>query len=140
MSLRDQMATIYSTHGLLTPALVVDVARPAEHPLHSRFDWDDATAGESWRRQQARELIRSVRLTYREATDTQPAKTIRAYNAVETPEGHVYKPAEEVAADPLLAQMVRRDMERAWRDLKRRYADFEEFWRMVAADADESAA
>lgn len=57
MDLRTALQGIYDQHQQLTPAIVVDEARDAAHPLHSRFDWNDATAGEAWRRQQAHELI-----------------------------------------------------------------------------------
>ena len=140
MSLRDQLSGIYTQHGLLTPQLVVDVARPADHPLHDRFDWNDTTAGEAWRRHQAAGLIRSVRLTYREATETEPERTVRAFHSVATPDGKAYLPAEQIAHDPMARQILLREMERAWHDMKRRYAEFDEFWRLVRTDAEEPAA
>lgn len=140
MSLRDQMQAVYDQHGRLTPTLVVDTARDPSHPLHSRFEWDDSVAGEAWRRHQAHELIRSVKVTYAEADDTSPEKKVRAFHAVRTEAGHVYEPAEKVAADPFLSQLVLRDMEREWQQLKRRYQEFEEFWRMVRQDADDGEA
>jgi len=48
------------TDGRLTPDAVVDAARPINSPLHSFFEWDDTAAAHEWRREQARELIRSV--------------------------------------------------------------------------------
>jgi len=49
-----------SEKGMLEPREVVDEARPESSPLHDHFEWDDEKAGESWRRQQARQLIRSI--------------------------------------------------------------------------------
>lgn len=46
--------------GELRPKTVVDSARFEESPLHGSFDWDDSSAGEQWRLQQARQLIRAV--------------------------------------------------------------------------------
>ena len=139
MSLREQLQDIYDQHGHLTPALVVDEARSKTHPLHDRFEWDNKTAGEAWRRQQAHELIRSVRVTYRDATETDPASDVRAWHAVRSEDGHVYEPAEKVAEDPLIAAMVLRDMERQWKELHRRYGMFSEFVAMVRGDTDEAA-
>lgn len=48
--------------GRLSPADVVETARDPSSPLHHCFDWDDTSAAESWRIEQARRLIRSVRV------------------------------------------------------------------------------
>lgn len=138
MNLRDQLQAIYDNRGQLTPALVVDEARAEGHPLHSRFEWDDAVAGEAYRRQQAHELIRSVKIVY--THDEKGDRTVRAFHAVRTEEGHVYEPAEKVAADPFLSRLLMADMEREWKQLRRRYEEFEEFWHMVRADQPEMAA
>lgn len=135
MSLRDELQAIYDQHGELTPRLVVEVAKDESHPLHSRFEWDDAIAGEAWRQEQAHRLIQKVKCVYREATDTEPERLGRKYLPVHTERGYVYEPVEKVAADPLLAQMQLRDMERDWRELRRRYEHFSEFWAMVRKDS-----
>lgn len=44
--------------GLLQPETVVQEARPASSPLHSRFEWDNTVAGQQYRIWQARHLIR----------------------------------------------------------------------------------
>ena len=46
--------------GELTAKNLVDVSRPEIAPLHNSFDWDDAVAAESWRQEQARQIIRSL--------------------------------------------------------------------------------
>jgi hypothetical protein len=134
-SLRDILQSIYDRAGRLTPALVVDEARDPGSPLHSRFDWDDQTAGEAWRRHQAHELIRSVRIGYRDRAGKQA--DVRAFHAIraDDTDQYRYEPAEQVAADPLLRQIVLRDMEREWRQLRSRYETFNEFWQMIREDA-----
>jgi len=139
MSLREQLEAVRQRHGKLTPSLVVDEARDEAHPLHDRFEWDDAIAGEAHRRQQAHELIRSLRVVYKPATEATPEKTVRAYHAVRLEEGHVYEPAEKVAQDEFLSRLVLADMRREWAALKRRYDDFEEFWSMVRDEMPEAA-
>lgn len=134
MSLRDQLQTIYDQRGELTPALVVETARPKNHPLHNRFEWNNSLAGESWRRHQAAELIRSCEIVYREATDTDPEHRIRAFHAVKAESGHVYEPVEQIADDPFTRELVLRDALRRWQDLKRRYQDLAEFFDLVKAD------
>lgn len=39
---------------------VVAESRPKSAPLHRAFEWDNATAGEEWRRHQARRMIQTV--------------------------------------------------------------------------------
>lgn len=46
---------------LTTEAVLLDAENP-DSPLHELFDWDDASAAKSWRTEQARRLIRSVKL------------------------------------------------------------------------------
>lgn len=139
-NLRDVMQAIYDGHGKLTPSIVVDEARDESHPLHSRFEWDDKVAGDAYRRDQAHELIRSVRVVYREATETESARTVRAFHAVRREDGHVYEPTEKVAEDELLSKIVLQDMEREWKQLMRRYGQFEEFLDLVRGDLASKAA
>jgi len=51
--------------GRLYPADVVNAARPKSSPLHRYFDWDDRSAAEKYRLDQARALIRSVQAEVR---------------------------------------------------------------------------
>ena len=136
MSLRDQMQAVYEQHGKLTPSLVVEAARPSDHPLHHRFEWDDSVAGPKFREVQAAELIRKVKVKFREESGRKPEGWVRAFHAVRDEGGeHVYQSLDEVLADPLQTRMVIRQMEHEWKTLKRKYQDFEEFWKMVSEDA-----
>lgn len=136
MSLRDQMQAVYDEYGKLTPALVVEAARPADHPLHHRFEWDDAVAGPKFREVQASELIRRVKVKFREQDGRKPEGWVREFHAVRDEDGeHVYQPLDVVLSDPLTTRMVMRQMEHEWKALRRKYQDFEEFWRMIAEDA-----
>ena len=49
-------------HGRLTPDSVVDAAKDEASPLHGFFEWDDDAAAHMFRVEQARHLIRSVRV------------------------------------------------------------------------------
>lgn len=138
MSLREQLQAVYNEHGTLTPSLVVDTARPEDHPLHNRFEWDDAVAGEAWRREQAHQLIRSVRVVVRPATEDAPQLEVRAFHAVRSEAGHVYEPTEKIATNPFLTELLMRDMEREWKQLRDRYSHFQEFIAMVQRDLSEN--
>lgn len=139
MDLRTALMQVRTERGVLTPRTVLESARPVDSPLHHRFEWDDARAGEKYRLQQAHELIRVVRVKL-PSDDPVEQREVRAFQAVRT-EGddasrYVYEPAEEVAYDPLLRAIVLRDMERAWRELRLRYETFAEFVEMVRRDLD----
>lgn len=60
--------TIEQRHGTLTPAAVVQEASKISHPLHSHFEWDDRKAAHQHRLNQARALIRSVRVVIKSET------------------------------------------------------------------------
>lgn len=134
---REELLKIYrSNNEVLTPALVVETARDPEHPLHQRFEWDDEVAGEKYRKEQARKLIRVARITYAEGSETVPARSVRAFHSVPTGTGRVFQPAEKVARDPVLTELVLKEMERDWKTLRRRYGDMEDFWKLVQRDAE----
>src|SRR6185312_2039420 len=58
----DTLRDLEQENGRLIPSDVVSAARDPESPLHSHFTWDDAEAAEQYRLDQARTLIRSVRV------------------------------------------------------------------------------
>lgn len=136
MSIKDELQQIYDERGKLTPVIVVDAARAEGHPLHDRFDWDNDTAAESWRREQARQLIRSVRIVYKQADEHNGAQTIRAFHSVRSDDGYAYRSTDEVLADPFTTKLLLAEMRREWMAMKRRYEHFAEFVEMVRADTD----
>ena len=138
MSLRDQLQKIYDDHGQLTPELVVETARPKDHPLHSRvFDRPQKQAAEAWYKHRAHELIQSVKVTFLDSEDE--PQTIRQYHAVRGDAGTVYKSSDDVKEDPFTRKLVLRDMEREWLQLRARYGRFGEFLQMVERDIEEMA-
>lgn len=127
MSLRDSLQAIYDQRGELTPALVVDLARPEDHPLHDRFEWNDAIAGEVHRREQARRLIRSVKIT--DNRDPKRPRHIREFVSVargNDPQP-TYMPTVDAVADEFTRALVLQAMERDIAALKRKYSHLKEF-------------
>jgi hypothetical protein len=51
--------------GPLTPQRVLAAARDTSNALHAQFEWDDAIAGEAYRIEQARTLVRSIKVEVR---------------------------------------------------------------------------
>lgn len=131
-SLRDCLLDIYDRHQELTPDLVVDEARDPDHPLHHRFEWDDAVAAEGFRREQARSLIQSVKVSF--VPPSGEPSEIRTFHAVRKNEGRVYRPIDEIVQDPIATRVLLQEMERDWKRLKARYGHLVEFQKMVAAE------
>lgn len=57
-----ELKKIEDAAGRLTPEAVVDVASDPASPLHEQFEWDDSEAAHKYRIEQARTLIRSVKV------------------------------------------------------------------------------
>ena len=114
MNLREALDAIHERHGKLTPELVVAEARANRSTvgkyLHSKFEWDDRKAGEKWRQTQAAELIRSARVVYREATEDEEARSVRAFHAVRGTDGNSYEPIAEIVEDELSRRILLKDM------------------------------
>jgi hypothetical protein len=139
LTLKEQLEQIYRREGALTPAIVVKEASDPEHPLHPRFNWDDETAAHSYRLNQAAELIRSVKVKFREGTEKEGPRFVRAFHSLPNEEARVYEPLDEILADPLKLRMLTQQMKRDWVAMKRRYSDFEAFWELVRKDTSEAA-
>lgn len=132
-----ELRALYDQTGTLTPAVVVDAARPEGSPLHSRFEWDDQVAGEKYRHVQAAHLIRSVKVVIqRDGVDE--TTRVRAFVHLDaepdSDELGTYVPQDVVASSVELTAMALRQMERRWKELRRTYQAHAEFWSMIERD------
>lgn len=57
----DEIAALEDEFGRVTPELVLDRARDPQTALHTQFTWSDEVAAHSFRLDQARTVIRSVK-------------------------------------------------------------------------------
>jgi hypothetical protein len=73
--IRAALRALEEPGGRLTAERVLEAARNPSSVLHERFDWDDPHAAEAHRLDQARELIRTCRIT----VITTPPVVITAY-------------------------------------------------------------
>lgn len=136
--LRAALTDIYQKNGELTPEIVVEEARPKASPLHHRFEWDDSAAADAFRRVQAQELIRSVRVIF----DIGPKgerKSIRAFHSLKEAgdsERTGYVPTEELVQDELATKILLKQCEREIVDLKRKYGHLNEFAQIIRTAAE----
>jgi len=57
-----ELERIKNLYGELTPQTVLDASRPEDAVLHKLFNWDDASAAEHYRLQQARTILNNIEL------------------------------------------------------------------------------
>lgn len=115
--------------GRITAKIVVESARPIDSPLHPLFEWDDATAAERYREEQARHVLNSIRIVQPRIDPRKPTPLIRAYvNLEEDINGEkqrCYVPIARVLTDD---DLMRQALQRAADELRafeERYSEFE---------------
>lgn len=129
-SLVDLLTEIHGEHGSLTPELLVGLARDPEHPLHTRFEWNDSVAAERWRIEQAGRLLR---VTFR--PDPKKPIDLRAFVAVkgeETPRSE-YVPLDDAVADEFTRELLLRQMKRDAQTFASRYRHMAGYAEVVAS-------
>ncbi len=153
MSKRDdieqELARIWNERERLTPADVVEEAASIDSPLHPFFEWDDSEAARKFRLDQARTLIRSVKVKFTvtnaagEVEDMKIRGWMAAHHAAPesgAPEG--YMPESDVRQSPEIRAALLRQMQRDLQSLRRRYMHLTEFWRAmveIVAESDQRA-
>ena len=118
-------------NGVLEPGHIVDAARDEASPMHPHFEWDDATAAEAYREDQARELVRS--LTVDISKSNLETKPIRAYVNVEVGPERGYVSTHTAMSSQELRQQV---LARAFAELeawRARHAELTEMARIFSA-------
>lgn len=122
---------LYNQHGRLDPRDVVNVARDPENPLHDRFEWDDTVAAESYRLEQARMLIRSVKVTV-QPSKSEPARTIRMFVHDTVNDG--YLAVQDIAAQPKVRDQILDDMRADLERLKKKWDLYADTFAVLAAE------
>lgn len=140
--LKSLLTGIWVNHGRLDGELVVEEARPEDHPLHTYFEWDDNIAGPKFRVIQAEKLIRRVKIETRPPSVDDGPHYVRAFIS-NRQAGRVgqsgYSPIEEVAKDDVSYQMMLRAFRRQVDELNRRYGHLSEYPQVMRDAAGETA-
>ena len=127
----EELERIKAAHnGRLDQEDIVDAARDEANPLHEHFEWDDATAAEAYRLDQAGHLIRTIEIIH-ERPDQEPTP-IRAFVSVAQQEERFYVSTTDAMADPELRRQV---INQAWRELEAwrcRHAELTEFGKIFS--------
>lgn len=125
----ERLATVNG--GVCPPGALVEEARSDESPLHPLFQWDDSQAADAFRRQQARRVINSIRVTELVDDGSNPAPSYPAFVSVvkmdDSGVARGYKSILQVVNQPdELAQVMAEAMS-SLKAFRRRYAALKEF-------------
>lgn len=139
----ETLAKLEKKHkgGVLPPEVVVDHARPEKSPIHPCFEWDDAVAAEKHRIDQARQLVRCIRVVHPGAEDEEP-KAVICYASVTVPDvGKGYVSTARILGDEDLKQQMLDDAIRQIEGWRQRFASLSELQSVFdAIDAIRAAA
>lgn len=69
----EELERIADKHDGITAQGVVDESTPEDAALHPCFTWDNEIAANEFRKHEARNIVRSVRVVYPDKTDSEPA-------------------------------------------------------------------
>ena len=120
----ERLEQIREKHdGRLTPRLVLADARPKGSPLHLAFEWNDTTAAEAYRLDQARYMIRSITIVI------ENAPVVRAFVSViqNTDDEKTYTHIVAAMESPQLREQVVADAKVEMQRWRKRYATLKEF-------------
>lgn len=129
-SVGEELTRLQRDNGeRLTARIYVDAARPVDSPLHATLEWDDVRAAELHREDQARHIIRCVRVVKQdgEATKLQRA-FVNVVEVVGDEEQQGYVPMARVLSD---ADLYRQVLQRAASDLKSWEDRYQQFTELV---------
>lgn len=119
----------------VTAKNVVDIARAEDAPLHREFEWDDSIAGERWREEQARTLIRHIVIVQEEKPQTEP---VRAFCHL-TVESSVYTPTEVILRSASMTEQMLDQAKRELKAFRRKYSGLQALAK-IFADIDDLTA
>ena len=111
--------------GRLEPEHVVDEARTPKSPLHPHFEWNDKLAAHAHRLDQARAIIRVVRIAGEGDEPPKPAFISIA------DQGTAYRTVQEVVNSRALQLVVLRQAERDLKAFENRYSMLSEICEQV---------
>lgn len=72
-----ELSRLYAENKMISPSMVVSAAENNESPLHRLFDWDDQSAGHSFRLLQARGILRKYRIVVESESQPEQLYNVR---------------------------------------------------------------
>lgn len=120
----DEIQTLGDSY---TPEMILDLARDETTELHKCFDWDDSSAAEKWRKQQARQICISLTvIVEKETGDTQTYRLIE-----HDKDERVYKPILFTMRQPDGYDRLLKQAKAELAAFKRRYQSIKELSEVI---------
>lgn len=120
--------------GTITPAVVLETAKDPKNPLHAHFEWDDGKAAIAYRMDQAREIVRVIRV---EDEDEEPRQ---AFLSISDGGGTAYHRVGDVMRSSGLQLRVLAQAERDLQAWERRYSSLSDICDLVKVAREKTAA
>jgi hypothetical protein len=130
----DVLMRIRKRDGGITDDAVIEEASNPRSVLHNAFEWDDTVAAHHHRRTQARQIFRSILVSYK----SRPAEPVRAFELIHaaprnSPTRSVWGTREEAMTNPKVREDLLADAIRQLMALRRRFRDINELDRVMTA-------
>lgn len=119
------------SEGRLTPANLVEEARPEESPMHKAFEWDDVKAAENYRRQQATQMIRAIVVRESDVVSGgSEAVQVKVFNQSE--KGGVYESLRTILLDEEKSGSLMDKAKAELRTFRAKYSQLERLARLMS--------
>jgi hypothetical protein len=110
--IQEELEKLVDPRGKLDPEVVVKAARKKNHPLHDYFEWDAKKAAHAYRIDQARTLIREVKVEVKTSvTQVTAVSYVKDPTSISNQRGyvalHTIKPSSEAAKELIRQEMTR---------------------------------
>ena len=113
----------------ITPRNVVEYAKNEKTTLNKMFEWNDAIAGEKWRIQQARDIIRNISVEYIKQDNTKTQ--IRAFVKTSLKHKEEYRNIEAVVSDEEQYALLLNQAYKELNSTKNKYVELQEIQELL---------
>jgi len=124
-----ELERIQTERGTIEPKVIIEEARPNNSLFHKVFEWDDVKAAESYRVEQAKELVRKLVVVTTQDTSDKGIET-RAYVSVKSEEfgkKPSYIAISRAMSDDDLRKQILQQAINELENFKRKYSNLVEF-------------
>ena len=122
-----EIVRILDKHGESKPEVIVNEAADIKSPLHPYFTWDNDEAADLYRIEEARYMLRKIRIEVLTTEEKEPIIVNIASSLTRPNIGHVYQRTDVILKNKSDRRQL---LDTAWRELESfmiRYSNFIEF-------------
>lgn len=128
----ERLETLERRHGMITPKLVVDDARPEKSLLHPIFEWNDAEAAERYREHQAGQMLRNL-VAVKVIPTQEEQSEVRAFVSITKDDSPGYVSVTTAMSDNNMRQQLLETALSELQAIKKKYSQLEELAQVFAA-------